>query len=233
MIVEMLDFLNLPSGVKPEVHCSVFEDNQSAYLLATNQKLSVRTKYFCVKHHFFWSHVFHEERNPDGYLVIFQCDTTLQNADYLTKGLVRALYDPNRKRLQGWWHAVKLVNTLLRVYNDCIEESKSIQYMKGMYRTRVRSLLIHPCSFQSQTPWESIRKNSKYRGSQNRKNSEFARPFCVNTLTRDIARSFSQVFTITVPERTQILHEFYRNSVSFYYSFCYLHYSNYFRSYTN
>ena len=102
MIVEMLDFLNLPSEVKPEVHCSVFEDNQSAYLLATNQKLSVRTKYFCVKHHFFWSHVFHEERNPDGYLVIFQCDTTLQNADYLTKGLVRALYDPNRKRLQGW-----------------------------------------------------------------------------------------------------------------------------------
>ena len=102
MIVEMLDFLNLPSGVKPEVHCSVFEDNQSAYLLATNQKLSVRTKYFCVKHHFFWSHVFHKERNPDGYLVIFPCDTKLQNADYLTKGLVRTLYDPNRKRLQGW-----------------------------------------------------------------------------------------------------------------------------------
>ena len=111
--------------------------------------------------------------------------------------------------------------------------SKSIQYMKGMYRTRVRSLLIHPRRFQSQTPWELIRKNSECRGSRNRKNSEFARPICVNTLTRDIARSFSQVFTISVPERTQILHEFYRNSVSFYYSFCYLHHSNYFRSYTN
>ena len=102
MIVEMLDFLHLPSQAKPEVHCSVFEDNQGAYLLATNQRLSVRTKYFCVKHHFFWSHVFHEERNPDGYLLIFKCDTKLMNADYLTKGLGRLLFDPNRQRLQGW-----------------------------------------------------------------------------------------------------------------------------------
>ena len=102
MIVEMLDFLQLPSQAKPEVHCSVFEDNQGAYLLATNQRLSVRTKYFCVKHHFFWSHVFHEERNPEGYLLIFKCDTKLMNADYLTKGLGRLLFDPNRQRLQGW-----------------------------------------------------------------------------------------------------------------------------------
>ena len=102
MIVEMLDFLQLPSQAKPEVHCSVFEDNQGAYLLATNQRLSVRTKYFCVKHHFFWSHVFHEERNPEGYLLIFKCDTKLMNADYLTKGLGRPLFDPNRQRLQGW-----------------------------------------------------------------------------------------------------------------------------------
>ena len=77
MIVEMLNFLDLPSQAKPEVHCSVFKDNQGAYLLATNQRLSVQTKYFCVKHHFFWSHVFHEERNPDGYLIIVKCPTTL------------------------------------------------------------------------------------------------------------------------------------------------------------
>ena len=125
-------------------------------------------------------------------------------------------------------------NTLLRVYNDyCMEESKSIHYMKGMYCTQVRSLLVHPRSFNHRRRGSRIRKNSEYRGSRNRKNSEFARPFCVKALTSDIARSFSQVFTINVPERTQILHEFYRISVSFYYSFCYLHYSNYFRSYTN
>ena len=115
---------------------------------------------------------------------------------------------------------------------DCLVFSKSIQYMKGMYRTRVRSLLIHPRRFQSQTPWELIRKNSKCRGSRFRKISEFARPFCVNTLTRDIDRSFS-AFTNTVPERTRILHEFYRNSLSLYYSLCYLHDSKYFRNYTN
>ena len=102
MIVEMLNFLDLPSQAKPEVHCSVFEDNQGAYLLATNQRLSVCTKYFCVKHHFFWLHVFHKERNPDGYLIIVKCPTTLMNAGYLTKGLVRQLYDTNRQRLQGW-----------------------------------------------------------------------------------------------------------------------------------
>ena len=102
MAVEILDFLQVPSTHKPEVHCSVFEDNQGAYLLATKQKLSVRTKYFCVKHHFFWSYVYHEERNPDGWMVIFKCPTELMNADYLTKGLVRQLFEENRKRLQGW-----------------------------------------------------------------------------------------------------------------------------------
>ena len=58
-------------------------------MLANNQRLSPRTKYFCIKHHFFWSHVYHEEKNPDGYLVIVKCPTELMNADYLTKGLGR------------------------------------------------------------------------------------------------------------------------------------------------
>ena len=53
MVTMILDFLLLPSSKLPEVHCTVFEDNQGAYLLGTNQKLSVPTKYFCVKHHFF------------------------------------------------------------------------------------------------------------------------------------------------------------------------------------
>ena len=102
MVIEILDFMQLPTNVKPQFHCTVFEDNQGAYLLATNQRITTRTKYFCVKHHFFWSHVFHEERNPDGYLVIVKCPTALMNADYLTKGLGRVLFEANRKRLQGW-----------------------------------------------------------------------------------------------------------------------------------
>ena len=101
-IVDMLQFLKLPDDIKPRIHCTVFEDNQGAYLLANNQRLSPRTKYFCIKHHFFWSHVYHEEKNPDGYLVIVKCPTELMNADYLTKGLGRQLFESNQKRLQGW-----------------------------------------------------------------------------------------------------------------------------------
>ena len=155
--MDMLDFLELPKEIKPEVHCSVFEDNQGAFLLATNQRLSTRTKYFCIKHHFFWSHVYHEERNPDGYLVIIKCPTEKMNADYLTKGLGRQLFKSNRKRLQGWWHAVKLVVKLLRVYNDCMEESKSIEYMKGMYRKNIRKCIRKRSTLQHGRDWSQSR----------------------------------------------------------------------------
>ena len=100
-IVDLLSFLNLPSA-NPEIHCDIFEDNQGAYLLATNQRLSTRTKYFNVKHHFFWSYVYNEESNPDIWLVIIKCSTDLMNADYLTKGLVRTVFEANRIRVQGW-----------------------------------------------------------------------------------------------------------------------------------
>uniref|UniRef100_A0A7S4AV79 Reverse transcriptase Ty1/copia-type domain-containing protein n=2 Tax=Pseudo-nitzschia australis TaxID=44445 RepID=A0A7S4AV79_9STRA len=102
MVTDTLNFLHLPSSQHPEVHCTVFEDNQGAYLLATNQRLSVRTKYFCVKHHFFWSYVYDKRRNPDGWLVVVKSSTDLQNADMLTKGLVCHLFESNRLRVQGW-----------------------------------------------------------------------------------------------------------------------------------
>ena len=102
LVTGILDFLELPSSINPEILCKVFEDNQGAYLLATNQRLSVRTKYFCVKHHFFWSYVYHKEKNPGGWLVIVKCPTELMDADYTTKGLVRQLFEANRLRIQGW-----------------------------------------------------------------------------------------------------------------------------------
>ena len=101
-IIDMLQFLKLPDNIKPQIHCTVFKDNQGAYLLANNQRLSPCTKYFCIKHHFFWSHVYHKEKNPNGYLVIVKCPTELMNANYLTKGLGRQLFKANQKRLQGW-----------------------------------------------------------------------------------------------------------------------------------
>ena len=102
LIVDTLKQMDVTLHHRPEMICEVFEDNQSAYLLATKQQLSVRTKYFCVKYHFFWQYVYHEEKNPSGWLKVHKCATDLMNADYLTKGLVRVKFESNRKRVQGW-----------------------------------------------------------------------------------------------------------------------------------
>ena len=102
LILDTLSQANLGNHEKPIMVCKVFEDNQGCYLLATKQQLSVRTKYFSVKFHFFWQFVYHEERNPDGWLLIKPCDTALMDADYLTKGLARVKHEDNRRRVQGW-----------------------------------------------------------------------------------------------------------------------------------
>ena len=53
LIIDTLTQLDMPFTNKPKILCCVFEDNQGAYILATNQQLLVRTKDFCVKYHFF------------------------------------------------------------------------------------------------------------------------------------------------------------------------------------
>ena len=80
---------------KPRILYHLFEDNQGAYFLATNQQLLVQTKYFCVKYHFFRQFVYHPEHNPEGWLMVEKCNTELMNADYLTKGLVRVKFEGN------------------------------------------------------------------------------------------------------------------------------------------
>jgi hypothetical protein len=102
LVMDLLQFLKLPSPKSPVLTCTIFEDNQGAYLLATNQRITARTKYFCVKWHFFWSQVYHPTENPDGWIIVEKCDTKLQDADYLTKGLARECFEANRHRVQGW-----------------------------------------------------------------------------------------------------------------------------------
>jgi hypothetical protein len=102
LVLDLLKFLDLPSPSNPTLTCTIFEDNQGAYLLATNQRITARTKYFCVKWHFFWSQVYHPTENPDGWIIVEKCDTKVQNADYLTKGLVKDTFEANRCRVQGW-----------------------------------------------------------------------------------------------------------------------------------
>ena len=78
------------------VHARVFEDNQGAYYLATNHKITNRTKYFLCKWHWFWELV------DNKVFDIIKCPTDKMLADYLTKQLVLALYQNNRQGTQGW-----------------------------------------------------------------------------------------------------------------------------------
>ena len=90
--------IETPDGFEAVFHneCIVFEDNNGALTLATNQRITSRTKYFNVKYHHFWQHV------KDGTIKIEKIPTTDQLADYLTKGLTREIFVRLRKIVQGW-----------------------------------------------------------------------------------------------------------------------------------
>ena len=81
---EIVTALNIASG-PPVIHAEVFEDNNSAYLLANNQQLSPRSRHLNVKWHLFWEHVKSEK------VVISKIPTQEQRADYLTKSHKRDL----------------------------------------------------------------------------------------------------------------------------------------------
>lgn len=78
------------------VRARVFEDNNGAFLLATGQRITNRTKYYTVKWHHFWHHV------RVGNIEIIKIGTLMQRADILTKGLTRELFESIRKMNQGW-----------------------------------------------------------------------------------------------------------------------------------
>ena len=42
---------------------TIYEDNSTALNLATNQKITSRTKHWCIKWHFFWEHLNDESKN--------------------------------------------------------------------------------------------------------------------------------------------------------------------------
>ena len=96
LIEELMSHLHNDRAITPTVRATVFEDNQGAYLLATNQKITNRTKYFLCKWHWFWEHYNNKEFD------VVKCPTDLMQADYLTKMLPRDHYERNRKAVQGW-----------------------------------------------------------------------------------------------------------------------------------
>ena len=78
------------------LHTTVFEDNQSTYFLATNQRITSRTRYLLAKWHWFW-----DAYNQKQFTII-KCPTDQMNADYMTKLLAKVAFENNRERVQGW-----------------------------------------------------------------------------------------------------------------------------------
>ena len=78
------------------IHANVFEDNQSCYYLATNQRITNRTRYYLASMHWFWS------QYNEGAFTITKCPTDQMQADYLTKLPPREVFERNRKAVQGW-----------------------------------------------------------------------------------------------------------------------------------
>ena len=100
--VDMVDTNNKrPFGSRKELatfQTVIHEDNSAALSLAVNQKVTSRTKHWCVKFHFFWSYI--NDTNNNAKCV--KVDTKEQRADYLTKGLTRDTFENCRRLNQGW-----------------------------------------------------------------------------------------------------------------------------------
>ena len=96
MCVELIAVMVLTQDVNASVRCRVFEDNTGALLLATNQRLTARTRYYLSQWHWFWSYY------RSGAFTIMKVDTAVQKADFLSKPLPRDKFEKNRELVQGW-----------------------------------------------------------------------------------------------------------------------------------
>ena len=101
-VVEMVDTNGTyPFGMKDRLvkfQTVIHEDNSAALSLAVKQKVTSRTKHWCVKFHFFWSYVNNEKNNTK----CVRVGTKEQKADYLTKGLTKDTFEQCRRMNQGW-----------------------------------------------------------------------------------------------------------------------------------
>ena len=99
MLLELIKHVRIPppfGTVQSLVRTTVHEDNTSALTLATNHQITNRTCHYNVKWHFFWDEI------RSGRIQIVKVPTQEQCADYLTKGLVREVFERCRAFNQGW-----------------------------------------------------------------------------------------------------------------------------------
>ena len=101
LLFEIARIVNLPASLITTIRSTVFEDNQGAYLLASTQRISARTRYFTVEFHHFWEYIKLEDEDKRK-IFLEKIDTKEQGADFLTKGQVRIIYTYNRFLVLGW-----------------------------------------------------------------------------------------------------------------------------------
>ena len=101
VLLEICDELELGDDVKSTVSCRAFEDNAAALQLATEQRITNRTRYYHVKWHWFWDKVKTYD-NPKGFVEILRVDTKFQRADFMTKQPPREVFEFLRKLTLGW-----------------------------------------------------------------------------------------------------------------------------------
>ena len=82
-------------NIKPKMHCTVYEDNESCISMATKRKFSPRTKHIAIKYHHFRKHV-------NKTIMVNSIDTKEQTADILTKPVETGSFEYLRKKLCGW-----------------------------------------------------------------------------------------------------------------------------------
>ena len=105
LLLEVCVALGMPCEMLAHVHCHVFQDNSMSHQLANDQRLTNGTKYFLVKWHWFWAHVWRMQDDfddPQCFLEIIHCASLLMKADYLTKGLLNEKYEVNCHMVQGF-----------------------------------------------------------------------------------------------------------------------------------
>jgi hypothetical protein len=101
LLFEVASIIQLPQELVTTIYCSVFEDNQGAYILATTQRITSRTKYFLLKFHHFWYYIELEDGNSRKIHMV-KCGTSEQGADFLTKGQPQVILQNNRLIVIGW-----------------------------------------------------------------------------------------------------------------------------------
>ena len=83
-------------STRPEVHCSLFEDNSGALTLSLAPAMRPRTKHINVKYHHFRAAV------ARGDVTVHAIGTELQQADMLTKPNNAITLRRHRKAVMGW-----------------------------------------------------------------------------------------------------------------------------------